>query len=355
MPYEFDPSILTNRPPPTAFSVPNQIGQAFNKFAGNRDLALALLANSSSPHRQSFGATFGQSALMADQMKQQRMNDEFKRQYMQAQIQAMERGKTPSAVQEYEYARKNGYTGSFQDWTVMGGQSSRPSSVQEWEFFSKLDADNQQRYLEMKRNPNFKMAEINQVPTAVVGTPGGGVATTPLSTTASEAAAAGDVARGTAAGKVEGETTTTAKFDLPRVEDNAKQTLGLLDRLKTHKGRAMATGASSMVPVEKLAGTDARDFVTLLGQLRGKQFLEAFNMLKGAGQITEIEGTKAESAIATIQDRGQSEETYLQAIEDLREVINANVARARQKAGGGASPSGGKTETAAERAKRLGL
>lgn len=97
----------------------------------------------------------------------------------------------PANVREYEYAVSNGYKGTYKDWTTAAGQTSRPSSVQEWEFFSQLSADEQQRYLEMKRNPNWKVDNVNQVPTAIQGLPGGGVRTTPLSTTESEASAAG--------------------------------------------------------------------------------------------------------------------------------------------------------------------
>jgi hypothetical protein len=97
----------------------------------------------------------------------------------------------PAQVREYEYAVANGYKGSYKDWTTAAGQTSRPSSVQEWEFFSQLSADEQQRYLEMKRNPNFVVKDVNQAPTAIVGLPGGGVRTMPLSTTQSEAEAAG--------------------------------------------------------------------------------------------------------------------------------------------------------------------
>jgi hypothetical protein len=160
-----------------------------------------------------------------------------------------------------------------------------------------------------------------------------------LTTQEQENAATGAAAEAAAGGKVAGETATTAKFDLPRIEDNANQTITLLDRLRDHPGRKMATGASSVIPADKLPATEARNFVALLGQLRGKQFLEAFNMLKGGGQITEVEGAKAESAIATIQDRGQSEAAYLQAIEDLRKVVQDGVSRARQKAGGNTSTS----------------
>lgn len=112
----------------------------------------------------------------------------------------------PGSVKEYEYARQNGFKGSFQDWVVAGGQSSRPSSVQEWDFFSKLPQPMQARYLEMKRNPNVFVKDVNTVPTVIrPGSAGGDTSATPLSTEAAEAAAAAEKKRAEAAGGKLGE------------------------------------------------------------------------------------------------------------------------------------------------------
>lgn len=44
--------------------------------------------------------------------------------------------RTPSSVQEYEYAKKNGFTGSFQDWKQQGGANGgSPATVQEYKFY----------------------------------------------------------------------------------------------------------------------------------------------------------------------------------------------------------------------------
>ena len=173
-----------------------RLGSGLGQFANNRDLALALLANSRGPNAGSFGQAFGASAIQADEMQAKRADDDLMRRYREMQIQQMQtpdQQRMPANVQEYEYAKKNGYQGSFQDWIVAGGQSSRPSAVQEWEFYAKLPPKDQQRYLEMKRNPNFTIKDVNQAPTAITGTPGGGFTAVPLSTTASEAAAAGQI------------------------------------------------------------------------------------------------------------------------------------------------------------------
>ena len=42
-------------------------------------------------------------------------------------------------------------------------------------------------------------------------------------------------------------------------------------------------------------------------QIRGKNFLTAYQQLKGGGAITEIEGTKAEAAQARLVHRAEQE------------------------------------------------
>jgi len=138
-----------------------------------------------------------------------------------------------------------------------------------------------------------------------------------------------DTGRGGAAGKAQGE----ASFDLPRVEQNAAQTLGVLERMKTHPGRAGSTGfVEGMLPSRT---SDQVDFQSLVDQTQGQSFLQAFQMLKGGGQITEIEGQKATDAISRLRNQRLSDADYVRAITDLEDVIKAGLTRARQQAGQG--------------------
>lgn len=316
-------------------------------FGGAGNLGLALLANSGySTTPRSFGQILGGSALQAQQIasaQQQQLAekqmDEVRKRYMEAQIQQMQQPKDrapPSSVAEYEYAKKNGFTGSFQDWVVAGGQSSRPSAVQEWDFFNQLPKEEQVRYLEMKRNPNMVVREVGGVPTVVDPTRARGISTTPLSSLPQEAAAAGTLAGAKASGELTGKTTTEAKFDLPRVEANAQQTIDILEKIKQHPGLDYGVGLWSKAPV--IPGTPQADFVALTEQLRGKQFLEAYQTLKGGGQITEVEGAKAENAIARMQ-RAQSKKAFVDAATEFQGIVRKGVERARQKAGAPATPA----------------
>lgn len=74
-------------------------------------------------------------------------------------------------------------------------------------------------------------------------------------------------------------------------------------------------------------------------QLQGKAFLQAFESLKGGGQITQIEGNKATDAIARLQ-RVQDEAEFILALTDLEEVIMAGIRRARGSAPSGSDPLG---------------
>lgn len=295
--------------------------------------AQLMSAGGPSPTRVSFGQALGPALLAGQQAGRQSNQDMLQAMLLKTKLQKATETKSPSAVQEYEYAKANGFQGSFQDWKrVASAQQSTPAAIQAYEYWKNLPTQQEKdEYLTVQRNMQpYQLGEMAGGKVVFNRATGQYEQAT---TAGQEAAGAGQIAAGTAAGKVSGETTATAQYDLPRVEDNAKQMLTLLDRLEKHPGRQQATGTSSAIPVDKLPGTQSRDFVSLLNQVAGKQFLEAYNTLKGGGQITEVEGKKAETAISTIQDRGQSEEAYLQAIRDLRDVVNSGVGRARKKTG----------------------
>lgn len=123
--------------------------------------------------------------------------------------------------------------------------------------------------------------------------------------------------------------TFEAQSGFPQVAATAQQTLDLIGQLRNHPGRKSGTGMTGVLPA--IPGSDTKDFTTLLKQASGQTFLAAYNQIRGAGAITDIEGKKAEEAIARL-DRMQSEEGFLSALKDLESVITAGLARAQQKA-----------------------
>lgn len=115
--------------------------------------------------------------------------------------------------------------------------------------------------------------------------------------------------------------------------------IGVIDKALTHPGRTTVTGLSgNLDPRNYIAGTDATNFKTVIDQLGGAAFLQAFESLKGGGQITEVEGKKATDAIARL-NTAQSDDEFKASLEELRGIMAAGQARL----GGSATPPGNLT------------
>lgn len=317
-----------------------------------------MAAGGESPTRVSFGQALGPALMAGQQAQRQYGNDMLQAMLLKTKLQtagqttaqkdyqyAVANGykgtfedwkrtgtKASSGVQEYEYAKAGGYKGTFEDWKrVASSQPQAPSAIQEYEYYNKLPTQQEKdTYLTIKRSMQpYQLGEA-----------GGGKVVfnratgqyEQVTTAAEEAAGAGQIAAGTAGAKLTGEATAEAKLDLPRLEQNTSQALETIGQLKSHPGLPYITGAYSMAPI--VPGTPQAGADALAKQIQGKTFLEAFTTLKGSGQITEVEGTKAEAAIARLQ-RSQSRREYIQALNELEGVLNVGLERSRRKASGG--------------------
>lgn len=135
-----------------------------------------------------------------------------------------------------------------------------------------------------------------------------------------------------ASGKIQGETRAQAQVDLPSTIAQAQQTVGLVDELLKAPGFKQAVGGSRMFGIQNIPGTSAKDFDVRLDQLKGKQFMEAYQGLKGGGQITEVEGKKATDALSRM-NASSSEQEFTKAAREFQDVVRKGVQRAQQKAG----------------------
>jgi hypothetical protein len=141
------------------------------------------------------------------------------------------------------------------------------------------------------------------------------------------------------------EDATKSRLDLPKMVAQSNNTIKLVDDLIAHKGLDTATGLSSKIdPRNYIAGTDATNFNIRLDQLKGQQFMEAYQTLKGGGQITEVEGKKATDAISRMNTAGSKDE-FVKAAREFQDVIKTGVNRAKMKAGGNIMPSNEKMPT----------
>lgn len=229
----------------------------------------------------------------------------------------------------------------FADFIKKTGANNTPASVQEYNFYKDLPPEQQSQFMLLKRaastvNLGGTQATINPAD------PTQNIAERKVTLKPGEQP---DVRREqskqAAIGKTEGETLAAAQADLPQREADAAYMLKLLDDLVAHPGLPEVVGVPDITTAGgRMPGSAGAGFRERLGQIKGRQFLEAFESLKGGGQITEVEGAKAESAIARL-GTAQSEKEFIEAAREFQGVITNALNRVREKARGGARSSYG--------------
>jgi hypothetical protein len=132
----------------------------------------------------------------------------------------------------------------------------------------------------------------------------------------------------------------------PATATRAEQSIALIDGILANPALGEVTGfVQGRLPARTQA---QQNLNTQLEQLRGQAFMQAFDSLRGAGQITEREGAAATAAIARLDQR-QSEEAYRLALQELRNLVDIGRRRALgetvEEFGGSAPMGGGSLET----------
>lgn len=153
-----------------------------------------------------------------------------------------------------------------------------------------------------------------------------------------------------ATNKFKGEALAKAELELPSAIDQAEKTLDLIDRMvgtrpvkdasgkvktpagKPHPGFTDAVGATWKPGARLVPGTDAAGFQAMYDQATGTAFLQAYNTLRGGGQIANEEGRKATAAI-TRMNLAQDEKEFVTAAREFQDVISTGVKNARAKVG----------------------
>lgn len=151
------------------------------------------------------------------------------------------------------------------------------------------------------------------------------------------------VAQQNAVGKAAGE----AQAQLPGAEGMAGQITKQIEDLATDPKLPDMLGplASRMPNVS----ADAARVQARMDQLKGGVFLQGYSMLKGGGAITEVEGVKAENAMARLST-AQNLQDYTAALYEFRDALTAGLTKLRAQAamvpggGQGQAPSGGATQ-----------
>jgi len=277
----------------------------------------------------SSGKGLGEAAYAGGQYEQQMQQMQLMQQMRDGQLARQQQN------DEYSNALKQAQTSYY----GLGHKSgSTPSSVQEWNSYNALSPEDQQRYLLMKRSGMNKVTDVNSVPTLVNVAPGSTTpTTTPLTTFDKTSEAKANLKGAEVRGKLEAETIYNAQQELPKLIDSAAESVRLIDEMVGSEDGSIPEHPGFRDSVGPMDGRTpivrgpALDFKSRFDQMKGKQFMEAYQGLKGGGQITEVEGTKAENAISRMK-LAITEEAFVKAAREFQGIIKRGAERATNKA-----------------------
>lgn len=138
----------------------------------------------------------------------------------------------------------------------------------------------------------------------------------------------GAAAGAVAAGKVQGEAAANAAIAAPADIAVADRTLGYIDEVRNHPGKAQGTGMSSYG--NWIPGTSGKDFQNRVDQLKSGAFLSAIDEMRGMGSLSNAEGQTATAAI-TRMDTATSEEEFNAALDDYESIVKIGKDRAAKR------------------------
>jgi hypothetical protein len=109
----------------------------------------------------------------------------------------------------------------------------------------------------------------------------------------------------------------TAQIDLPSAKRARDRMIGNIDSVMNHPRLHRALG---MIDSNVNLDWYNADIQARIKQIVGQNFMTAYKGLKGGGPITDIEGNKAQSALARM-DQAQSPKDYKLALMDLKAIV----------------------------------
>lgn len=266
----------------------------------------------------------------------QQMDAQYDRQQALAQVmQGVNDGTLSRQDALMKYAQLSGDPNAMMQ--TLGG--STPSAIQEYEYYKSLNPEEQQAYLQTRRggtkiDQGDKVVMVDSAGN-VIGEYGKGLSPNEEPKTKYEQA------RATEQGKLD----AASIADLPTAQAKADYIIQSIDQVLEDPNLDSALGGvfgikgrmSSVLPLS----AEQRGVQPKLDQLRGQVFLQAYEDLKGGGQITEIEGTKAEAAKARL-NQAQEPEEYRAALKELRDVVvsaRQRITSSAPAANNGAAPT----------------
>lgn len=235
-------------------------------------------------------------------------------------------------IKEYEYAVRGGFNGTFQQWMEkkknMNGEYAKQlvygtnaaGDIVPMQAGSKgdLTASKLPEGVKLQRDPIKMDAGTHYVlmdPTT----------RQPIGIVPKNVA---EVERQKGVGDAQGK----AQADLPKMESIAKSLTDKIDAVE--KDPYLPNMVGTVAGRTPNITEKARTLQSKIDQLKGYAFLQAFESLKGAGAITEVEGAKATQAMTRLHEMIQSGQDYREALRDFKNEVNRILELKRTQARG---------------------
>jgi hypothetical protein len=232
-------------------------------------------------------------------------------QMIQQKRQAAQPGSQPALIQEYEYAKSQGFEGSIMDYQagkarIGGGVQS--SLTPQW---GKDTKTGKWGMGVLQSDGGFKLVDVPE---------------------GFELAGPEGVAESRAAGTEQGKVRGGAAANLPQAEFQVQNVQTAVNGIINDPYLPNMTGpVNSMLP--NVTG-DAARFKSKVEQLKGQAFLGARQALKGGGQITDYEGQRAEAALLRAE-MAQNPQDFIAAMQEFQMHMERGLEILRLQAGQG--------------------
>jgi hypothetical protein len=220
----------------------------------------------------------------------------------------------PNLVEEYREAVKGGYTGTLEDWKKIDGANNGDLGLQ---LVPLID-----------RRGNF--VGYGQASKAggiyFQGEPIDGSDVRPMDPSLAAQSKAAGSAMGTQMGG--------AAVEIPAAQIDADAMNAAIDLIINDPNLGDAIGYGNVLG-DYFVSNEVLRIRSNLEKLEGGAFLSAYTMLKGGGQITEMESDQAKKAIADMKTarKMSDKDMFIQSLNQLRDAFNRGVAKLRARAG----------------------
>jgi hypothetical protein len=309
------------------------------KKAAQRQAMMAMAsqlmaAGGSSPTRTSFGQALGPALMAGQQAYGQAGKDMLEAMLLKTKLQtagqttaqkdyqyAKANGytgtfeewkrtgtKASSGVQEYEYAKANGYKGTFEEWKrVASAQPTTPAEIQAWELFNSLPPDKQQQWIDFKRNSQpYQVVDVGGGK-QLLNKSSGSLAD--VTTVEQEAAGAGQIAGATAAGRAQGDIAGTRTGKAPTAYATYQAGVKALDDSLSNTSTGPLVGR---IPAITANQQTAEGGIATMAPVLKELFRSA-----GEGTFTEGDQAILMQMVPTRTDHKEARKAKLQMIDSI--------------------------------------